>query len=189
MGEIIRSIQKRNRLLALPVQGECLMSYDKRSAIFSGHIQVRVATPDDENDVIALLKELMILEKAKLLSDEEFKKMFRMAINNSERALFLVAEVDSNAVGSNAVGMLTMVFGFSTWNGKSFITIDDVYVRQEMRRRGVATSLLNYAFKMAKDLDCVRVDLVTGIDNLPAQQLYKTVGFLPLQRIPFTKPL
>ncbi len=160
------------------------MLYEKKGAIYSGHIQVKVATLDDENGIITLLKELMILEKAKLLSDEEFKKMFRTAINNSERALFIVAEVDSNAVG-----MLTMVFGFSTWKGKTFVTIDDVYVRQEMRRCGIATALFNYAFKIAKDLDCTRVDLVTGIDNFPAQQMYKKIGFLPLPRIPFTKSL
>lgn len=105
-------------------------------------------------------------------------------IGHPARALFVVAESDGELIG-----MLTMVFGFSTWMGKTVVTVEDVYVRQDMRGLGIATALLDHAFKLAKDMGCARVDLVTEIDNYPAQELYKKAGFLPVPRIPFTRPV
>lgn len=126
----------------------------------------------------------MTFEKTELLSDEDYRKMFRAVLAQPERTRFIVAEADGGLAG-----VMTIVIGYSTWKGKTFLTIDDVFVRQTMRSRGVATALLEYAFSLAKDLGCVRVDLLTEVDNYPAQALYKKLGFTPVARIPFTKPM
>ena len=147
-------------------------------------MQVRVATSDDESRIIDMLKEFMTFEKADLLTDSEFIDMFRTVISQPDKNLFLIAETEGKAVG-----MTTMVFRFSTWQGKPVVTIDDVYVRHEARHCGVAMALLNYAFDMAKSRGCARVDLITEIDNYPAQELYKKMGFTLVPRIPFTRPL
>ncbi len=147
-------------------------------------MQVRVATSDDESQIINMLKEFMVFEKADLLTDSEFKNMFKTVLSQPESTMFLIAETEGKAVG-----MTTMVFRFSTWQGKTVVTIDDVYVRQEARHCGVAIALLNYAFSVAKDRGCPRVDLITEIDNYPAQELYKKMGFTLVPRIPFTRPL
>jgi ribosomal protein S18 acetylase RimI-like enzyme len=147
-------------------------------------MQVRVATSDDESRIIDMLREFMLFEKADLLTDSEFKDMFKTVIGQPDKILFLIAETESRAVG-----MTTMVFRYSTWQGKPVVTIDDVYVREEARHRGVAIALLSYAFEVAKGRGCARVDLITEIDNYPAQELYKKMGFTPVPRIPFTRPL
>ncbi len=147
-------------------------------------MQVRVATSEDESQIIDMLKEFMVFEKADLLTDGEFKDMFSTVIGQPDKIIFLIAESEGKAVG-----MTTMVFRFSTWQGKTIVTIDDVYVRPEVRHCGVAIALLNYAFTLAKDRGCPRVDLITEIDNYPAQELYKKMGFTLVPRIPFTKPL
>jgi len=147
-------------------------------------MKVRVATPDDESQIIDMLKEFMVFEKADLLTDSQFKDMFRTVIGQPENTMFLIAERDGKAVG-----MTTMVFRFSTWQGKPVVTIDDVYVREEARHCGIAVALLNYAFEVAKGRGCARVDLITEIDNYPAQELYKKMGFTLVPRIPFTRPL
>lgn len=147
-------------------------------------MQVRVATAGDEEQIIELLKEFMTFEKAELLTDSGFKDMFKAVLNNPAGIFFIIAEIEGKAVG-----MATLVFRFSTWQGKMVVTIDDVYVRQEARHCGVATALLNQAFMLAKDRGCPRVDLITEIDNYPAQELYKKMGFTLVPRIPFTKPL
>jgi len=126
----------------------------------------------------------MVFEKADLLTDSEFKDMFMTVLGQPDKTMFLIAESEGNAVG-----MTTMVFRFSTWQGKPIVTIDDVYVRQEARHRGVAMALLEYAFGVAKGRGCARVDLITEIDNHPAQELYKKMGFTLVPRIPFTRPL
>ncbi len=56
-------------------------------------MQVRVATSDDESQIIDMLREFMVFEKADLLTDIEFKDMFRTVLAQPERTMFLIAEV------------------------------------------------------------------------------------------------
>ena len=147
-------------------------------------MRIRQATPDDEAEVTDLLRRFMEFEKTDLLSDEEYRKVFLTVLGQPERTRFIVAETDEGLAG-----LMTIVIGYSTWKGKTFLTIDDVYVKPEMRKQGAATALLEYAFSLAKDLDCARVDLLTEVDNYRAQALYKKLGFEPVPRIPFTRPV
>lgn len=147
-------------------------------------MQVRVAGADDESQIIDMLKEFMVFEKEDLLTDHEFKSMFKAVMDNPANILFIIAESDGKAAG-----MATLIFRLSTWQGKTVVTLEDIYVRPEARQCGVATALIEYAFKLAKDRGCPRVDLITEIDNYPAQELYKKMGFTLVPRIPFTKPL
>lgn len=147
------------------------------------HMQLRIATPGDEAEIISLLREFMAFEKVDLLTDDEFGKVFRTVMAMPERMQFLVAETDE------IVGMLTVLWGYSTWKGKPVASLEDVYVRPEMRSQGVATALLAHAFELAKEKGCARVDLVTETENYPAQALYKKAGFELVPRIPFTKRL
>jgi ribosomal protein S18 acetylase RimI-like enzyme len=147
------------------------------------HMRVRIAATDDEDEIIGLLKEFMAFEKVDLLSDEEFLSMVRTVMAMPERMQFLVAETD------HIVGMLTIIHGYSTWKGKPIVTIEDVYVRTDVRGNGVASALLAYAFELAKEKGCDRVDLVSETENYPAQALYTKAGFELVPRIPFTKSL
>lgn len=146
-------------------------------------MQVRIATQDDEAEIIRLLREFMEFEKVDLLTDEEFRSVFRTVMAMPERMQFLVAETD------RIVGMLTVLWGYSTWKGKPVATLEDVYVRPDMRGCGVATALLAHAFGLAKEKGCARIDLVTETENYPAQALYTKAGFELVPRIPFTKKL
>lgn len=141
-----------------------------------------MATPDDEGQVIGLLKDFMVFEKEALLSAEEYRQVFRTVIARPENTRFIVAETDAGLAG-----MATMIIGYSTWRGRRVVTIEDVYVRPDMRNRGIATALLTHIFLLAKDMDCARVDLVTETENGPARELYKKLGFTPVARIPFTR--
>ncbi|ACV62978.1 GCN5-related N-acetyltransferase [Desulfofarcimen acetoxidans DSM 771] len=145
-------------------------------------MQIRIAVMEDINSVISLLKQFMIFENADLLTDIQYKSMFEIVIENPQKAIFVVAQKNNQLVG-----MLTMVFGFSTWKGKDYVIIDDVFVLPSYRLMGVATNLINNAFRIAEERNCVRVDLVTEIDNYMAQKLYDKLGFKQLRRILFTK--
>lgn len=147
-------------------------------------MRVRVATSDDESQIIDMLKEFMVFERENLLTDAEFKNMYKAVIDNPTSVVFIIAEKNGKATG-----MATLLFRLSTWQGKTVVTLEDVYVRPKARHCGVATALVNYAFSLAKDRGCPRVDLITEIDNYPAQELYKKMGFTLVPRIPFTRPL
>lgn len=46
------------------------------------------------------------------------------------------------------------------------------------RKQGVGEALIRSVFKLAKETDCVRVDLGTEITNTTAQKLYEKLGFI-----------
>ena len=58
-----------------------------------------------------------------------------------------------------------------------FITIWSVRVKKEYRRNKIGTKLFNYIEKLAKDLDCEFICLVSDKDNYAANEFYKSLGY------------
>lgn len=55
--------------------------------------------------------------------------------------------------------------------------LDTLVIDPNFRRRGVASALIEHAFKVAKEMDFKRIGLNCEMDNVPAYNLYKKVGF------------
>lgn len=55
--------------------------------------------------------------------------------------------------------------------------IDDVKVNKNYRRKGVGTTLMNEAIKIAKNRRVDSIELVVNSDNTVAKRLYQKVGF------------
>ena len=56
--------------------------------------------------------------------------------------------------------------------------LQDVEVRPDQRRRGVASALVRYAADEARARGLDRLRLGVSVDNLPAQALYRRLGFV-----------
>lgn len=55
--------------------------------------------------------------------------------------------------------------------------IDNVQVNKNQRRRGLGTTLMNEAIKIAKNRNVDSIELVVNSDNTIAKRLYEKVGF------------
>jgi ribosomal protein S18 acetylase RimI-like enzyme len=62
--------------------------------------------------------------------------------------------------------------------------IQDVFIRPEYRRRGIGRSLTDAAEREAQSRGFDRLRLTVGIDNLSAQALYLSCGFLDTGEAP-----
>ena len=56
--------------------------------------------------------------------------------------------------------------------------LQDVEVRQDRRRRGVASALIRYVVEEARARGLERLRLGVSVDNVPAQELYRRLGFV-----------
>jgi ribosomal protein S18 acetylase RimI-like enzyme len=56
-------------------------------------------------------------------------------------------------------------------------TLNDLFVAQGHRRRGVASALMNAAAQHARQTGAIRVELETQADNATAQALYAGLGY------------
>jgi ribosomal protein S18 acetylase RimI-like enzyme len=93
-------------------------------------------------------------------------------LRNHPSALVLLAREDNQAVG------LCIGFeGFSTFHARPLLNIHDLAVHPEYRQRGVGRALLAAAETLARRRNCCKITLEVREDNLPAQRLYRSIGF------------
>jgi len=76
----------------------------------------------------------------------------------------------------NIIGFAQLYPTFSSATLKKAYILNDLYVVEPERKRGIATLLINKSIEIAKKENCGRVSLSTAKDN-PAQLLYENIGF------------
>ena len=88
-------------------------------------------------------------------------------------SIVLIAESHARA----AIGFAQVYPAFSSILAAPMFVLSDVYVMPEARRRGVGTSLLQFAVETARAAGVARVELATAIRNVSAQRLYEKLGW------------
>ncbi|MDR2276177.1 MAG: GNAT family N-acetyltransferase [Sphingobacterium sp.] len=76
----------------------------------------------------------------------------------------------------NIIGFAQLYPTFSSATLKKAYILNDLYVIDSERKKGIATILINKCIEIAKKENCGRVSLSTAKDN-PAQLLYENIGF------------
>lgn len=130
-------------------------------------VQIRPALKEDAKDLLRLIKELALYEKA---PEEVINTTQRLVIDGfMEHPLFnaFVAEVDSRVVG-----MALMYYRYSTWKGKC-LYLEDLYVQPEFRQLGIGKLLFNKCIEFGKQQNCVRMNWQVLDWNTPAINFYK----------------
>ena len=79
----------------------------------------------------------------------------------------------------DTIGVAVCIEGFSTFNSAPLINIHDVYVKPEFRRHGVASALFEHIEATARQSGCCKLTLEVLDGNLPAQETYRKIGFIP----------
>lgn len=83
----------------------------------------------------------------------------------------LIAEVDGTPAG-----MAVYFLKYSTWGSRMGLYLEDLFVRAEFRRRGIARALLTQVAQIADDRGCGRFEWVVNQENTGAIRLYESVG-------------
>ncbi|MDP1540195.1 MAG: GNAT family N-acetyltransferase [Moraxellaceae bacterium] len=91
--------------------------------------------------------------------------------NHGESALFIAYE------GNTPVGFTQLYPSFSSVSLARVFVLNDLFVHEQARRKGVASNLMSAATEFAKTLGAVRVSLSTAITNQTAQALYQSAGW------------
>ncbi|MEH7610298.1 GNAT family N-acetyltransferase [Gottfriedia acidiceleris] len=92
-------------------------------------------------------------------------------INNKDSVIFLVKEEEQY------MGFTQLYPSFSSVSMKKLWILNDLYVTESVRQKGVAQLLLNAAKKFAIESKAKALDLQTAIDNKSAQALYEKNGY------------
>lgn len=131
------------------------------------NINIRKATDSDFPEILLLIKELALFEKApeKVTNTVDLMKQ--------EKELFhcFVAETQTKEIA----GMALYFFAYYTWVGKS-LYLEDIYVKESFRKQKIGSALLKKIFEVANKENCKRVRWQVLNWNKSAIQMYIKSG-------------
>lgn len=99
------------------------------------------------------------------------RAFLRSRFNHGESVLFIAFE------GDTPVGFSQLYPGFSSVSLARTFVLNDLFVREQARRKGVASRLMAAAVEYASALGAVRLSLSTATGNQAAQALYQSAGW------------
>jgi ribosomal protein S18 acetylase RimI-like enzyme len=77
-----------------------------------------------------------------------------------------------------AVGLATCVLSYSSFAARPLVNIHDLVVHPDYRGRGIGRALLEHVERDARATGCCGLTLEVRGDNLAAQKLYASFGFV-----------
>jgi GNAT superfamily N-acetyltransferase len=137
-------------------------------------VRIRPATEADAELLFGLILELAEYEKLadSVRGDAE---VLRRSLFEQRAAEALLIEI-----GGEAIGYAIFFVTFSTFECRSGIWLEDVYVRPEHRRGGIGRRVMEHLAALALERGHVRLDWCALDWNEPALRFYDELGAIRL---------
>lgn len=138
------------------------------------NFKLRFAEEKDVPSIMQFIRELASYEKLlhEVVATEEILK----------ESLFerKVAEVIIGEYEGEPVGFALFFHNFSTFLGRPGIYLEDLYVKPEMRGKGIGKLMLSFLGKLAVERGCGRLEWWCIDWNKPSIEFYKSIGAVPM---------
>jgi GNAT superfamily N-acetyltransferase len=134
-------------------------------------IKVRIANTGDINDIYDL-----IVANSKYHSQEKYvltdkKELKKSGFGRSSKFGVLLAECEGRIAG-----YVSYTWGYSIWEGATYMNIDDLFVWEEYRGKKVGEALIQNAKKVCKARGVYRLKWEVEQNNLKAINVYERLG-------------
>ncbi|MGM9957523.1 MAG: GNAT family N-acetyltransferase [Peribacillus sp.] len=100
------------------------------------------------------------------------KEFLRERLVNEESVVFIALDED------DSLGFVQLYPSFSSISMQRSWILNDLFVKESARRKGVGEKLLQAAITFAEETGANGVSLETGKENVNAQRLYERFGFV-----------
>ncbi len=140
-------------------------------------MELRIATGEDVGNLFEM--------------NEEFngkncttKELMRSSIDSNEQEVVSISYIDGVAAGFICGQSIR-----SMCYDKCYVEITELYVREEYRRQGIATKLINYIENIFEERNIKELKLFTGKDNTAARAFYEKLGYKKIDEVMYKKKL
>ncbi len=134
------------------------------------HVKIRFAEETDCALLLDLIKELALYEKRldSVISTEEniYDIVFKRKIGQA-----IIAEKDQEPLG-----FALFFYNVSTFEGRCGVYIEDMYVREKMRNKGIGKSMFSFIARHAINTGCSSIEWTVLKWNKPSINFYKRLG-------------
>ena len=136
--------------------------------------KLRFAGPEDVALILGFIRELATYEKmlADVVATEDVLREFIFEQK--------IAEVIIGEYQDMPVGFALFFPNFSTFLGRPGIYLEDLYVKPEMRGKGLGKTILSFLSKLVIDRKYGRLEWACLDWNEPSIKFYKQLGAVPL---------
>ena len=129
---------------------------------------IRPAKPEDYSQVITLYADFVNQpERYQNRDNDSYQHVL-----SQPNFWFLLAEAKSQIVG-----FITFSKRWVVRYPKPIIEVEEFYVKENLRRQGIGTQLMNQVIEIAKQEDCQYIFLASSKDRLPAHKFYRALDF------------
>jgi len=137
--------------------------------------EIRQAEEEDVPEILELIKALAEFENLsdEVVATEELLKIKLFGINSP-------AEVQIAFDKNNTLGFALYFRSFSTFLGRPGIYLEDLYVRENARGKGVGEALLSRLAQRTREIGGGRLEWAVLNWNEPAIGFYQKMGAAPL---------
>ncbi|SDI56884.1 GNAT family N-acetyltransferase [Desulfosporosinus hippei] len=138
------------------------------------NFKLRFAKADDVPLILSLIKELADYEKMldQVVATEE---ILRESLFEQKKAEVLIGEYEDRPIA-----FALFFHNFSTFLGRPGIYLEDLYVKPEMRGKGIGKIILSQLAKIAIERKCGRLEWWCLDWNEPSIKFYKSKGAVPM---------
>ncbi len=138
-------------------------------------LTIRDAVKGDGPVILQFIRDLAVYEK---LADDVVATVAdidRTLFDANPKAFALIAQWDGKPCG-----LALYFFNFSTFLGKHGVYLEDLFVPEIYRGRGIGKALLVRLAQIARENDCGRLEWSVLDWNAPAIEFYKSLGAVPM---------
>ena len=136
-------------------------------------LRIREAVPQDASLIVQFIKDLAEYErepKAAIVTEAD---ILRDGFSPQHETRFWVLLADWDG---QPAGFALYFFNYSTWLGKPGLYLEDLFVKPEMRGKGIGKALLAYLARIAIDNNCYGMRWQVLDWNQPSIDFYNSLG-------------
>jgi GNAT superfamily N-acetyltransferase len=141
----------------------------------SAELVLRDAVPGDEELVAWFVRALAEYERLSHKARGTAADFRHALFGSPPRAWALLAELEARPVG-----FALWFYNFSTFEAKPGLYVEDVFVVQEHRGRGIGRAIFRHLARRALEEGCTRMQWWVLNWNAPAIAFYRSIGAAPM---------
>jgi GNAT superfamily N-acetyltransferase len=136
-------------------------------------MEIKLATPDQRETIIEMINELWTYDDVATERD------------NISQAVGLIfsrpglAEIHLLYEGDKVAGYFILVPSFSIECGGLYVILDELFVREPFRRRGLGRQIINFVLDRCREQGWLVIEAMAYEENKIAQYFYGSHGFTP----------
>jgi GNAT superfamily N-acetyltransferase len=134
-------------------------------------LKVREATADDAPVILEMIRQLAEFECELDQVEATREDLVREGFGASPRFRALIAEWSNEPVA-----YAVYFFAFSTWAGRAHLFVEDVFVREPFRQKGIGKAMLRHLAGIAKAENCYGLRWEVLNWNAAAIEFYRALG-------------